>query len=61
MTAAEAFKKWMVEHQLMDLRGEAIGYQETAVGITIWLKNATGIAGIPYPYKYEGETWCLLT
>lgn len=53
MTAVEAFKKWMIEHQLMDLRGEVIGYQETAIGITVWLKTATGTTGIPYPYKYD--------
>lgn len=55
MTAAEAFKKWMIENELTDLRGEVIGYQETTVGITIWLKTATGITGIPYPYKYDGS------
>lgn len=54
MTEAEAFKHWMKEHELIDLRGEVIGYQKTAVGITIWLKNATGFVGIPWPYKYDG-------
>lgn len=55
MTAVEAFKQWMREHELQDLRGEVIGYQETAVGITIWLKTATGTTGIPYPYKFDGS------
>lgn len=59
MTAAEAFKKWMRENELVELRGEVIRYQETAVGITIWLKTATGRTGIPYPYKYDGAG-CLL-
>lgn len=59
MTAAEAFRKWMRERECVDLRGEVLGYNETSVGITIFLKNATGVVGIPYPYKYEGSD-CLL-
>lgn len=55
MTAAKAFEYWMQKHELQDLRGEVIGYQETAVGITIWLETATGRTGIPYPYKYDGS------
>lgn len=54
MTAAEVFTQWMAEHELQDLRGEVIGYQETAIGITIWLKTATGKTGIPYAYKFDG-------
>lgn len=60
MTAAKAFKQWMEERERIDLRGEVIGYQETSVGITIWLKNATGITGIPYPYKFDGSQPLLL-
>lgn len=55
MTAAVAFKQWMREYELQDLHGEVIGYQETAVGITIWLETATGTTGIPYPYQYDGS------
>lgn len=56
MTAAEAYREWKQRHELT-CRCKVIGYQETPVGITIWLDNGTGI---PYPYKYEGEASALL-
>lgn len=59
ISAKEAFRKWMREHECCNLRGEVLGYNETSVGITIFLKNTTGVTGIPYPYKYEDDD-CLL-
>lgn len=60
MSAKEAFHKWMRERECIELRGEVLGYNETPVGITIFLKTTTGVTGIPYPYKYEGEMRSLL-
>lgn len=51
MTSAQAFQQWKREYEYTSLRGEILGYNETTNGITIWLKNATGITGIPYVYK----------
>ena len=56
MTAAEAFQEWRQRYELA-CQYEVVGYQETPVGIAIWLGNRTVI---PYPYKYEGGTNNLL-